>query len=174
MLDPSEMYLAAQVGIMRQIAAVQDERPDCHGAKNNDEKEDKEGNCFGIHILGALGEMAVSKLKGIYYRPTINTFKSGGDVGLRCQVRTRSSHQWQLYVRFGDPDDKPFVLVTGMGPTMLVWGWIMGRDAKRAEWIENKGLHGRAHFVPSDHLLPIDDLSVHALLSYAPAPQPTE
>jgi hypothetical protein len=103
------------------------------------------------HVEGAAGELAVAKLLNRYWSGSINTFKSGGDVGA-VQVRTRSRHDYQLIVRDEDRDADWFVLVTGQAPTFHVHGFIRGGDAKRPEWRHDHGGHAPAYFIPQPAL----------------------
>jgi hypothetical protein len=152
-LTPAEMTSAALVGVMRQICAIRDGRADRHGF---------DGSKLGpweIHIEGALGECAAAKLLKTYWGATINTFKSGGDVG-RMQVKTRSVDDYDLIVRNDDRDGDTFVLVTGRAPSYHVRGWILGRDAKQDRYLKRYGGRPPAWFVPQSDLRPIIDLAV--------------
>lgn len=144
-----EVSFAAQVGITRQLHALRDSRPDAFG------RGAEEG--WSDHIEGACGELAAAKALAIYWEPTVNTFKTGGDVG-RHQVRTRSRSDYQLLVRQSDPDDALFILVRGRAPSLTVVGWMRGRDAKRAEWSKTHGGRPAAFFVPDDELQDIANI----------------
>lgn len=145
LLTPYELEMAAIQGMRRQIEAVQ---------KGLGHIAGYEGIGWDIHIEGAAGELAFAKAINRYWSGSVNTFKTGGDVGA-LQVRTRSKHSYELLVRDGDRDDDLFVLVTGTAPHFKVWGWIYGRDAKRPEWKQTHGNRPAAYFVPHGALIPL-------------------
>lgn len=139
--------MAAGVGLERQLRALTDKRPDRHGFVPKEEA----GWC--LHIEGACGEAAVAKALNRFWDGSVDSFKSGGDVG-GIQVRTRSRHDYELIVRADDRDTDVFVLVTGRAPTFRVVGYILGRDAKRPEFLQRHGNRPGAYFVPYSVLTP--------------------
>lgn len=147
-LEWFEVSRAALVGVSRNVEAM---RKGCvNRLPVNDE--------WSIHILGALGECAFAKATNRYWNGSVNTFKSGGDVGDNIQIRTRSKHSYDLIVRDGDKDDDVFVLVTG-GPTeFAIHGWMPAREAKQPKFRANYGGYGEAYFIPKSALRPIDPL----------------
>lgn len=145
-----ELFLASQIGVKRQVEALKRNLPDRHGAKAD--------QGWQVHVEGAAGEMAAAKALGLYWSGSINTFKTGGDIGT-LQVRTRSRHDYDLIVRDSDRDDDRFVLVVGCAPVFDVIGWILGRDAKRQEWTRTHGGRSEAYFVPQNQLLPIETIA---------------
>jgi hypothetical protein len=149
LLNPHELYLAAMVGVQRQIAALRRNLPDRHGYDGHDG--------WTVHIEGACGELAVARVCGQYWGGSINTFHSKADVG-KVEVRTRSEHHYELLVRKDDPDDRNFVLVTGRSPEFQVHGWFPSRDAKRNQWLATHGNRPAAYFVPTPMLKSIFDL----------------
>lgn len=55
-----------------------------------------------------------------------------------------------------DPDDRPFVLVTGVAPKFVLRGWIWGRDGKLEKYWGERNNNGRpAFFVPQSALQPM-------------------
>jgi hypothetical protein len=71
------------------------------------------------------------------------------------EVRTITSSDRSLLIKFKDKEDRPFVLVVGTG-NHLVWrvtGWIYGRDGKKPEY--NAGPY---YLVDQAQLNPILDL----------------
>jgi hypothetical protein len=151
-LEPNELNLAALVGVRRHICALQGRRPDKHGLKPEDG--------WLVHIEGACGELAVAKYLGAYWKPTVNTFKSGHDVA-GCQVRTRSKEDYDLLVRPDDKDEDIYVLVTGYAPRYRIRGWMRGKDAKQKRWVHAYGNRPPAYFIPADELNPPEDLKNH-------------
>jgi hypothetical protein len=143
LLSLMEVRLATDVGVVRHVEALRRARPDAYG------RSDEDG--WTAHIEGACGELACAKALGIYWLPTVNTFKTGGDVA-SFQVRTRSRDDYQLYVRPDDSDDAIFILVRGIAPRYEVVGWMRGRDAKRPEWFKTFDRRPKAYFVPDAFL----------------------
>jgi len=139
--------MAATVGILRNIQALKQGLPQCHGAKDEE--------MWRYHIEGAAGEMAFAKAMNIHWGAHSNVFKAP-DVGSIIQIRTRSNADWDLIVRDNDSDDEIFVLVTGEIPNYRIVGWIKGSDAKKAEWYKDMGKRGKpAYFVPQECLNPL-------------------
>lgn len=148
-LTDYELAQASQVGCLRFIADVRRKK-----------KPSANPNEWQIHIEGACGEMAAAKATGKYWGGTVNTFKSGGDiVSDYWEVRTRSSHDYDLIIRDDDPDDRLYILVTGQAPTYSVRGWMWGRDAKKTAWRKNYGNYQAAFFVPQSYLKDLEDLN---------------
>ena len=137
-----EMFMAAMVGVRRQIEAMQ------NGLTSN---VGFEGAPWEIHIQGAAGEMAYAKFQDRYWSGSVNTFKQGGDVG-DVQIRTRSKSDYDLLIRDGDRDDDYFVLVLGIAPKFEIVGWIRAGDAKQPEYLKEHGGRPAAYFVPQPAL----------------------
>lgn len=141
-LTKSEMFMAALTGVQRQIESVADGRKDKHGYDGQDG--------WGIHIEGAMAEIAVAKALNRYWDAGVNTFKAG-DVG-NIQVRHTKLAGGRLIVREGDTSEDVFVLVTGTSPAYSVLGWIRGMDAKKEEYWQAPAGRPGAYFVPQSHL----------------------
>ncbi len=147
-LDWYEVSVAAKIGAARQIQSLHQGKPDAHGRGKD--------NGWTDHIAGVAGEIACAKALDLYWRPSVNTFKVGGDVG-KIQVRTRSRSNYQLIVRDNDDDDAKFVLVRGAIPHFDVVGWILGKDAKKDEYSQTHGGRPAAYFVPDEALTLYED-----------------
>jgi hypothetical protein len=143
-LTDSEVEMAAQVGLRRQLEALRKGLPDKHGY---------EGDGWGIHIEGALGELALAKFLGVYWDGSVNTFKTKGDLG-ETEVRTRSRSDYDLIVREDDREDAVYVLVVGKAPAYRVVGWMLGKEAKQDRWVRTYGGRTPAYFVPQAALHP--------------------
>ena len=148
-LSKQEFFYASQVGTMRQIASVLRGLPDRHGAKPADG--------WSLHIEGACGELAFARASGRFWSPSVDTFKSQGDVG-GVEVRTRSEHHFELIVRESDDPSRVYALVTGRSPAFRVHGWLVGVDARRADWLRTHGNREAAYFVPQSELRPLKEL----------------
>lgn len=147
-LKDYEVLQAAMTGMLRQVSAIKRKSV----SKIN-------GREWQAHIEGACGEVAVAKVMGRYWGGGINTYKSGGDIdSTGWEVRTRSSHDFDLIVRDDDDDERVFILVTGHAPDYRVHGWIRAADAKQQEWQKNYGGHGLAYFVPHHALSEMGEL----------------
>lgn len=142
-LSDSEMKIAALVGTNRNTEAISKGLLDKHGFK---------GDGWSVNIEGACGELAFAKFANQYWNGSVNTFKSGGDVG-KLQVRTRSDHSYDLIIRPDDRDSDYFILVTGQAPVFRVRGFILAGDAKRmTDCIQTHGGRPPAWFIPSNRL----------------------
>lgn len=144
-LSPYEIDMAANVGLRRQLEALRSGLKDCHGF---------EGDGWGVHIEGAMGEMAFAKASGMFWDGSVNTFRIQGDVG-RVEVRTRSQHQYELIVRDNDKDDSYYVLVTGKYGEYQIRGYIVGAKAKKPRWSRTHGNRPAAFFVPHGAMEPV-------------------
>lgn len=108
-------------------------------------------------IVGACGEMVFAKATGRYWSHSVNTFHHVADVGLRFEVRASDREDGCLIVRDNDADDRIYVAVFGEPPNLIIAGCILGRDAKRAEWVRDPHGHRPAWFVPQRYLAPLPD-----------------
>lgn len=101
--------------------------------------------------VGACGEIAFCKWKGIYYDFSVDTYHSIPDVGV-FEIRSTVLDSGSLIVRDNDADDRIYVLCTGRPPLMKMRGWILGGDAKKDEWVRNPHGHRPSWFVPQHEL----------------------
>lgn len=150
-LDKEEFTFATYIGAQRCIEAKVMGLKDAHGFQ---------GDGWGISIEGACGELAVAKSLGREWEATVNTFKTGGDVG-QYQVRTTSYPEGSLIFRPGkDRESDVFILVIGVAPVFDVVGWIMGSDARQGKWYREYGGRPPAFFVPRDEMRPMSSIPV--------------
>ena len=147
-LNWTEMWIATGIGRIRQLEALKKNLPDKYGFT---------GDGWSVHIEGACGELAVAKALNMYWAGTVNTFKSKADVG-KLEVRTRSRHDYDLLVRPDDKDESIFIHVTGKAPEFKIHGWLLGKDAKQPNFLQNYGGRDGAYFVPSSNLKSLDEL----------------
>jgi hypothetical protein len=144
-LTPAEMLSAAHVGIMRHVQNLKRDKAPMYGASGMDD--------WQLHIEGALGECAVSKLLNLYWLGSVGNLMAA-DVG-RLQVRTRSKHNYDLILHPADLDNAAYILVTGINGRYRVHGWIYGREGKLPEfWKDPTGTGRPAYFVPRSLLTP--------------------
>lgn len=153
LLTKREVVMGAECGVTRNICSW--DYQDAYGF------EEEHG--WNAHIEGACGEIAVAKLLNRFWSPTVNTFDAA-DIGMKIQVRTRSRHDYELYIRPEDNPEHAFVLVTGKAPMFMVRGWLLARNARCDEWLQTYGGRPPAWFVPTSALWPWRDLRHRASL----------
>ena len=149
-LTPHEMYLAASVGMMRQVTNIRDGRQHKYGA------DPKEG--WTVNIEGACGEAAVAKALGIYWNGALGNFKAK-DVGAH-QVRMTRHPGGHLLLHKEDADEDLFLLVTGFTGDYVIRGWIQCFEGKKEEyWKSEFGRPDRScYWVPQEALNPMDTM----------------
>lgn len=148
-LTPSEMMIAATVGIMRQIHNLNKGRVPNYGIKDQHQ--------WGAHIEGCMGEYVVAKALGMYWSGNMGKL-SMADVG-DLQVRTGASHNFRLILHPKDNDQDYFILVTGVNGQYVIQGWCTGEDGKKPEYWQDPSKANRpAYFVPKSVLRPIEEL----------------
>lgn len=151
-ITPDEWKLACQVGLDRAVSAIKRKLKDSVNKKKNwlDDLDQ--------HVKGAVGELAASKVLGVQWTGSVDTFKSASDLDGNIEIRFRSNPEWDLIVR-EDRDDAKLVLVRGMPPGAIeVAGWIMGKDAKQDRWKARHGGLREAYFVPAGELRDVGEL----------------
>lgn len=155
-LSKSEVFMAAVVGVSREIEARLSNRTNRFPARS-------EAEAWGKHIVGALAEAAFAKASGLYWCAGVNTFTSFGDVG-SFEVRwspgkidpvTKRHYPPKLKVRNDERDSNVVVLVSGEAPNFVVHGWRRASTAKRPEWLYSPREGPPAYFVPIDQLAPM-------------------
>lgn len=135
-LTPQELHHAGHLGLTRQYGAMSRGDRDSVNEKNYPD-------ALNVHVIGAMGEMAVAQYLGFWFKFTEGTYKIYSDLQGDIEVRTRSNEDWDLLVRPNDADESTFILATLSGPDVIIQGWIKGRDAKRDEWMRDWGNKGR-------------------------------
>jgi hypothetical protein len=129
-----------RAGFRRQWNAISRNLRNKHGLRLSD------GLDLHRHVCGANGELAVHLALGIPWTAEFEDTFKGPDLGDDVQVRCRSKHWHQLYVRVDEPSDHRWVLVTGRSPDFLVRGWLWGWEVK--QWpLKAYGGREPAHFV---------------------------
>jgi hypothetical protein len=156
-LDWGELAVGANIGVLRQVSALQRGRPDTYGY-------DKQ-TAWSIHADGALAEMALAKHLGVYWHPLAPdgiVAKMPGDVGVGVQVRSTTHLNGRLRTHPPDRDDHAFCLVICEAPRFHIAGWLYGHEAKRQEWWCDPTGKGRpAFFAPQAALRPIATLAAN-------------
>lgn len=146
-LDHDESDFAAYVGLRRSSEAMRLGRQHRFGGN---------ADRWGNDVEGAAAELAVAKALDHYWQPlAADPASLPGDVG-RLQVRQTKRADGCLILHESDPDDAPFILVTGAVPTFTLAGWLWGREGKRPEhWRTSTGRP--AFFVPQSALRAVPD-----------------
>lgn len=106
------------------------------------------------HMDGATAECAVAQALGIPWRPPRDEDRHDGDLPGRIEVRSTRYVTGHLIIKQGDPPDRPYVLVTGRRPNLVVQGWMMGRDAMQSDYWRDD-IRAPAWLVPQDALHPM-------------------
>jgi len=140
-LTASDMLLAANAGIMRQIENVKNNVKPAYGAGHE--------NDWQYSIEGAMVEFALAKHLNVFWHGKGKM--RGDDVG-NYQVRTSSRSNGDLILHPKDEDDKIFWLLTGLNGTYDVRGWITARDGKKEKWWRDPAGGRPAFFVPQSEL----------------------
>lgn len=139
-LTSSEIMLAAQAGVMRQVENLK--RREGQNTHGYDER-----NPWQIHIEGCCGEMAVAKYLGLYWKGKGQ--RGEADVA-DMDVRTRPFHDADLILHKSDPSSRIFWHVTGVNGIYMIHGWIIAHEGQEEAFWSDKYNNGRpAYFVPN-------------------------
>jgi hypothetical protein len=147
-LTRTEVRIASLVGVERNIGAIDRGYKPRYGQSA--------AAVWSNHFAGALGEIAVAKLLDLYP-------KLEGDPGyqgdLSSDIEIRTTGTGHLILHPGDPDDRPFVMVSGAAPRLSVNGWLLGAEGKLpCYWRDNGNGRPPAYFVPASVLHPMETL----------------
>jgi hypothetical protein len=149
-LEWYECYLASVLGAQRASMSLKD-KTRVKFYWNEDDFDETDGN-------GAGGELAVAKFLHLYPILGVNS-PTEPDVWPNIEVRSTKYRTGHLKVNDKNPDDRPYVLVTGSLPKYELVGWMWGHKAKRKEWYTDpNNKKDWAYFVPQLALRPIDEL----------------
>lgn len=153
-ITPDEWKMAIGVAADRQLSAIKKDLKDSVNKKKHWVDD------LTYHAYGVIGELAAAKVLGLTFTGSVDTFRSESDLAGKVEVRFRSNPAWQLIVRDNDKDDSKYLLTRGVPPGAVeVVGWIMGRDAKKQEWLHTYGNLRPAYFVPDSALIPVEKIN---------------
>jgi hypothetical protein len=140
----SEVMLAAHVGTMRRVFALQHDKAAAYGARDE--------GAWDNDINGAAAEMACAKWVNTYWNGTIG-ITSGHDVGGLIGVRSCTPGR-RLILHPRDQNEAPFVLAwVRVPPLVELCGWMLASEGKQQEfWCDPSGTGRPAYFVPAGKL----------------------
>lgn len=161
---------AVELGTKRRTESIKRGCRDKYGAVA---VADADGPDLEIQIYGALCEYVVSECLALprpvgcvmadsvgadYHAPDLPLTRApGGGV----DVRGHTQRWYSLRVRHVDHDERPIVHVyaaNSRARSATIYGWAYGREAKSPEWLEDKGGHGPAFWMPKIKQRDICDL----------------
>lgn len=131
------------MGTRRNDESFRDGRKQAHGHSSDWQKS------LESHILGAFGELAYAKCKGVTWAATVGTFKAPDVDG--DQVRTTPYFSGHLLLHKEDSETEPYILVICRAPTFIISGWLWGYEAKKDCWWNDK-IDRPCYWVPQSAL----------------------
>lgn len=146
-LSLQEIFVASQVGILRQCEDIKAAKKSFIG--------EKQDTAWQRHIEGALSECAMAKYLNVYWNKAAWFHPDVGDV----EVRATQHENGSLIIRDRDKDDTKYYLLTGINGKYTVRGYMYARDAKKPQYFMSK-VAGRppSYFVPQSDLRFSDEL----------------
>lgn len=130
-LTANEVCSAAHHALMRRVAKVNGERYQEHRVKPDKFPWDNE-------IEAACAEIALAKHFGVFWSGLGEL--GAGDAGEWEARWTRWLDTGKLTIYPKDPDNRRYVLIDGVAPTMRLIGWLYAGEAKAQQWwIEDSG-----------------------------------
>jgi len=144
-LTVQEMMVGAQVGVMRNMSAITNKRPDRYGYDDE--------NPWETDIVSSQAELAVCKYLNLYWS---GLPRFGVDVGDIVDVRCVKSDSRRLILHESDSSDVPWVsvlLVDRKKMDFKLRGWVFGREGKiKDNWKDPTGKDRWAFFVENSEL----------------------
>lgn len=157
-LSYEEMYHALSVGVQRELDDVFDGKKHIRGGQTR--------SPWTLHIVGALGEKAVSLFMGIPWDGNIGDLKAP-DAG-PYQVRTATNHAYNLLVYpvhdAEKPDDSIFIAASSdyeVPQLVMIHGWQYTEFCRNDRFLRTAGSNwtgGPCYFVPQRLLRPMSEL----------------
>jgi hypothetical protein len=138
-LSWAELWLAINAGVLRRLNGVRNHREEPYGARP--------AAAWNDDINGCIAELALAKYLDIFWSGTVGRLDLP-DVG-RLQVRSKTEEGHRLVVLRSDKDAQVFVSVLVGIPVCHLCGWMLARDAKRAEWLLPAADKPDRFFVPN-------------------------
>ena len=123
-LSLQEIFVASQVGILRQCEDIKADKKPFIGEKKE--------LAWQRHIEGALSECAMAKYLNVYWNKSPWFNPDVGDV----EVRVTHYSNGRLIIRDRDKDDTKYYLLTGMNGKYHIRGYMYARDAKQEKYLD--------------------------------------
>jgi hypothetical protein len=157
-LDPLEAQWAALAGQLRcWDSTIVNDRNETHGSSRN--------GTWERHIEGAMAEYSVAKCLKMFWPGPGKLFAP--NIPVTTEVCHTANSGNKLIVHETSYDECTFWLVTGGKGDYYIEGWLLGRDAKKAEFWNDPGSYGRpAYFVPKSYLNTEYTLEIDKLLDF--------
>jgi len=143
-LSASEIYVAAQVGMIRQVEDIV--------AKKKSNTGESQNMAWQRHMEGALAECAMAKHLGVFWSKASWPSPDVGNV----EVRSTPYSFGDLRIKPSDPDNIKFYLLTGINGTYTIRGWIYACEGKKPEYWKRMDKDREEQFwIPQAHLHPL-------------------
>jgi hypothetical protein len=150
-LSPVEFDVAVNAARLRMIASAAKKLNHSSTYERNYIKRLEE------EVIGACAELALGKLTGEYFIPSLNTFHCVPDFLRDVEVRGTALDTGRLILRNNDDDARRYVLAIVDAPIVTFVGWIKGKDGRKGEYVRNPKGYRKAHFVPQEALRPMSE-----------------
>ena len=145
-LSEHELRVAGYVGVDRRVDRL-------FRLRDRVQRDDTP-DYWGIDIDAAASELGIAHVARQQWNGV--ELYAPADVGELIQVRHTWTANGRLRVNPRDPDGHLYVLVVGRDNTFQAVGCILGRDAKRAHYLDDPNGWGRpVYMVPAADLWPI-------------------
>ena len=141
-LSSAEIMIASQVGIMRHLENIRDNKKSVSGEKPE--------LAWQRHIEGALTECAMAKYLNVYWSKRPWPHPDVGDI----DVRSTHWEHGDLRIEPKDDNDRKFYLLTGLNGTYIIRGWMYAKDAKQDKYLKTYDKEREMkYFVPQSDLI---------------------
>ena len=136
-LNPSEILVGAQIGIMRMTQNLKRGYKDYRGSRSD-------GTGWTKHIEGSMAEMAFAKFFDAYWSGNIGHHTDMPDVSV-FEIRLRSEFWHDLPLHDHDTQDNQFIwLLSGNYGEYIIHGWTtIGAARKNAKAENFQKAHGK-------------------------------
>jgi hypothetical protein len=141
-LTAQEVQIAALAAVIRTGTALTNALQHRYGYDGS--------NSWQVEVESSCAELAVCKALGVYW----SGLEGPGARDVKgCEVRHTERDHGRLILHPSDPDDVPFVLVTGRRGSYDLRGWIYGIDGKKDIYWDDPTRKGRPAFFVPQHAL---------------------
>ena len=154
-LTAEDFMVATTKAAVRQLMAIKKKRI---GSDHGGSSKRKLGQRLSDSIIGALGEIAVSRAMGLQVTSEFENM-GAADIGGSVEVRTTELENGCLLLHRTSPDHRIYVLVTIKELQAKVVGWLHARDGKQPNYWRD-GDPG-CFFCPQESLKRFENLMSH-------------